>query len=45
MSWLLERYDELVMTRSYVVSIRVYMLHLVACTLFMDKSGIYIDDR
>ncbi|XP_058784417.1 protein MAIN-LIKE 2-like [Vicia villosa] len=27
----------------YQVAARMYMLHLVACTLFADKSGVYID--
>lgn len=29
----------------YVVADKVYMLHLVACTLFAEKSHVYIDAR
>lgn len=43
MSWLRDRYKEFIVARRYVVSARVYMLHLVAYTLFVDKSGVYID--
>lgn len=43
MSWLQKTYDELVVAGSYEVAARVYMLHLVACTLFVDKSGVYTD--
>lgn len=45
MSWLRKTYDELVEVGSYEVVARVYMLHLIACTLFVDKSGVYIDAR
>lgn len=45
MSWLLKTYDELVAARSYEVVAKVYLLHLIACTLFADKSGVYIDSR
>lgn len=41
MSWLRERYEELVADQSYEVANRVYMLHLVPCTLFADKSGVF----
>lgn len=43
MSWLRTTYYELVAARSYEVVAGIYMLHLVACTLFTDKSGVYID--
>ena len=43
MYWLRDRYEELVVAQMYEFSARVYMLHLVACTLFADKSGVYID--
>ncbi|CAL5190516.1 unnamed protein product [Lathyrus oleraceus] len=43
MSWLQDRYEELVVAPSYEVVVRVYMLYLVVCTLFADKSGVYID--
>ena len=42
-SWLQDSYDELGGAHMYETSTRVYMLHLVACTLFADKSHIYID--
>lgn len=34
MSWLQNRYEELVTTQMYEAAIRVYMLHQVACSLF-----------
>lgn len=45
MSWLQDRYEELVAAHSYEVINRMYLLHLVARTLFMDKSDVYIDVR
>lgn len=27
----------------YEAAARVYMVHLITCTLFADKSGVYID--
>lgn len=45
MSWFRQTYDELVATGSYETSARVHMLHLVTCTLFANKSGVYIDAR
>ncbi|XP_058733211.1 protein MAIN-LIKE 1-like [Vicia villosa] len=41
-SWLRRVYQELVEGR-YQAAARAYMLHLVACTLFADKSGVYLD--
>lgn len=43
MSWLRKTYKELVAAGSYEAVVREYMLHLGACTLFVDKSGVYID--
>ncbi|XP_058783870.1 uncharacterized protein LOC131658613 [Vicia villosa] len=43
MSWLRNRYDEFVEAMMYDTTITVYMLHLVACTLFADTSHVYID--
>lgn len=45
MSWLRDRYEELVTAQMYEVVVRVYILHLVVCTLFVDKSGVYIEVR
>lgn len=45
MYWLRKTYDELVAVGSYEVAARMYMLHLVTCTLFADKSGVYVDTR
>lgn len=42
-SWLQNRYKEFVVAQMYEASARVYILHLVACTLFAGVSGIYID--
>ncbi|CAL5190747.1 unnamed protein product [Lathyrus oleraceus] len=38
-----DRQEEPVDARMYEASARVYMLHLVTCTLFADKSHVYID--
>lgn len=43
MSWLWKTYDELVAVESYEVAARVYMLHLISCTLFANKLDVYID--
>ncbi|XP_050920457.1 protein MAIN-LIKE 1 [Lathyrus oleraceus] len=43
MSWLQNTYVELVAAGSYEVVARMYMLHLITCTLFADNSGVYID--
>ena len=43
MSWLQNTYDELIVIGSYEVVARAYMLYIVACTIFADKSGVYID--
>lgn len=43
MSSLQDRHKELVSVQMYEVASRVYMLHIVACTLFADKSSVYID--
>lgn len=45
MYWFRNTHDKLVATGSYEVVAMVYMLHLVACTLFVDKSGVYFDAR
>lgn len=45
MHWLRSTYAELVAAGRYQAAARAYMLHLVACTLFADKSGVYIDVR
>ncbi|XP_058725617.1 protein MAIN-LIKE 2-like [Vicia villosa] len=42
MSWLMRIYQDLVHAERYQVAAIAYMLHLVACTLFADKSGVYI---
>lgn len=43
MSLLQQTYDEVVAAGSYEFAVRVYMIYLLACTLFADKSGVYID--
>lgn len=43
MSWLQKMYNELVVDESYEVAARAYMLHIITCTLFADKSDVYID--
>ncbi|XP_058783253.1 protein MAIN-LIKE 1-like [Vicia villosa] len=43
MSWLRKVYQQLVDVERYQDAARAYMLHLVACTLFADESGVYID--
>ncbi|XP_058784041.1 protein MAIN-LIKE 1-like [Vicia villosa] len=43
MSWLRRIYEELVDAGRYQDAARAYMLHLGACTLFANKSGVYID--
>ncbi|XP_058734224.1 protein MAIN-LIKE 1-like [Vicia villosa] len=43
MSWLRRIYQELVHAERYQAAARAYVLHLVACTLFADKSGVYVD--
>ncbi|XP_058784737.1 protein MAIN-LIKE 1-like [Vicia villosa] len=43
MSWLRKIYQELTDAGMYEATARAYMLHLVACTLFADKSGVHID--
>ncbi|XP_058755208.1 protein MAIN-LIKE 2-like [Vicia villosa] len=43
MSWLRKVYQELVDAGRYQDAARAYMLHLVACTLFADKSAYYLD--
>lgn len=45
MFWLRDMYEELVVTWMYEVVAMVYMLHLVACTLFSNKSSVYINAR
>lgn len=45
LSWLRDRYAELVVQSMYEVAARVYMLHLVRYTNLMDKSHVYIDAR
>lgn len=45
MSWLHDGYDELVQAKMYEVAAKMYMLHLVTCTLFTNKSDVYIDAR
>ncbi|XP_058787682.1 protein MAIN-LIKE 1-like [Vicia villosa] len=43
MSWLRKVYQQLVDAGRYEAVARAYMLHLVACTLFADKSAYHID--
>ncbi|XP_058784083.1 uncharacterized protein LOC131658851 [Vicia villosa] len=43
MFWLRKIYQELADAGRYEAAARVYMLHLVACTLFADKSRVYIE--
>ncbi|CAL5205364.1 unnamed protein product [Lathyrus oleraceus] len=43
MSWLCDRYIELVEALMNEASRRVYMLHLATCILLADKSHVYID--
>ncbi|XP_058733134.1 protein MAIN-LIKE 1-like [Vicia villosa] len=45
MSWLMRTYQELVDAGRYQAAVRAYMLQLLTCTLFADKSGVYIDVR
>lgn len=44
-SWLRDRYVELVQHSMYEVVARVYMLHLVGCTILADKSHVYINAK
>lgn len=43
MFWLQDKYQELVEADMYEVASRAYMLPMMACTFFADKSGGYID--
>lgn len=43
--WLRDRYYELVEAQMYEPTTRVYMLHLLTCTFFANKSVVYIDAR
>lgn len=43
MSWLRDRYIELVEALINEASRKVYMLHLATCILLADKSHVYID--
>lgn len=44
-SWLRKRHNKLVVVRTYEVVVRAYMLHIITCTLFTDKSVVNIDAR
>lgn len=41
--WLRKTYNEVVAVGSYEVAARMYMLYLIACNLFADRSSFYID--
>lgn len=43
MSWLWDRYDDLMVAQMYEVVVMVYMLHLVTCNLSVNKSHVNID--
>lgn len=43
LSWLWDRYDELVHRGMYEADTRVYMLHFVGCTILTYRSHVYID--
>lgn len=43
MSWIQKTYNKLVAVRSSEVVARVYMLHLMTCTLFTNKPDVYIN--
>ncbi|XP_058733748.1 protein MAIN-LIKE 2-like [Vicia villosa] len=43
MSWLMDSYHEYVAAQRYQAAARAYMLHIMTCSLFADKSGNYID--
>lgn len=45
MAWLRKTYDEFVGVGSYEDVTRAYMLHIITCTLFVDKSDVYINAR
>lgn len=45
MSWLRDKYHEFVETHMYKAPTRAYMLHLMVCSLFADKSHVYINAR
>lgn len=45
LSWLRDRYDELVRQSMYEAAARVYMLHLIGCIMLMNKSHVYIDTK
>lgn len=45
MSWLRDKYTELMEAQMYGAASRVYMLHPVTCTLLSDKFHVYIDAR
>ncbi|XP_058734119.1 protein MAIN-LIKE 2-like [Vicia villosa] len=42
-TWLRDLYHNLVEAHKYETAARTYMLHLVACILFVDKSRVYND--
>lgn len=43
LSWIHNRYKDLVRQGMYEMVSRVYMLHLVVCTVLVDKYHVYID--
>lgn len=43
LSYLRDRYVDIVHQGMYEASARVYMLHLVGCTILADKSHVYIN--
>lgn len=45
LSWLRETYQTLVEHSMYEVTIRIYMLHMVGCSILVVKSRVYIDAR
>ncbi|XP_058754186.1 protein MAIN-LIKE 2-like [Vicia villosa] len=45
LSWLRDRYGELVGHGMFEEAFRVYMLHLVGCTFLADKSHVYINAK
>jgi len=39
LSWLRDVYEDACSRRQWIVAVRAYLLHLVGCTIFADKSA------
>ena len=39
LSWLRDVYEDACSRRQWIVAARAYLLHLVGCTIFADKSA------